>query len=72
MTTSFKVIKGKFPFEIEEQLNNLKEDYHTLKVHCMTFDHNTSQDTLIVELGGEIHPMTYYNPANNQFYKLNT
>jgi hypothetical protein len=66
----FLVVKGRFPSEIEEKLNKLEEDYCNVNVQCMTFDYNINQYTLIVQVGEEILPMTYYNPVDNQYYNI--
>ena len=70
MTTKFKIVKGRYPSEVEEELNKLNEQYHRVTVHCMTYDHNINQYTMVVELGEEILPMTYYNPVDDQYYTV--
>lgn len=66
--TSFKVIKARYTSDLEEQLNKLNENYKNVKVQCMTYDHNINQYTVVVEVGDEILPMTYYSPVDDQYY----
>lgn len=60
--TSFRVVRGRFPSDIEEQLNKLGENYHPVDVQCMTYDHNINQYTMVCRVGQEVLPCTYYNP----------
>lgn len=66
--TSFKVIRARYTSDLEEQLNKLNENYKNVKVQCMTYDHNINQYTVVVEVGDEILPMTYYSPVDDQYY----
>ena len=66
--TTFKVIRARYTSDLEEQLNKLNENYKNIKVQCMTYDHNINQYTVVVEVGEEILPMTYYNPVDDQYY----
>ena len=66
--TCFKVIRARYTSDLEEQLNKLNENYKNVKVQCMTYDHNINQYTVVVEVGDEILPMTYYSPIDDQYY----
>ena len=66
--TNFKVIRAKYTSDLEEQLNKFNENYKNVKVQCMTYDHNINQYTVVVEVGEEILPMTYYSPVDDQYY----
>ena len=66
--TNFKVIRAKYTSDLEEQLNKFNENYKNVKVQCITYDHNINQYTVVVEVGEEILPMTYYSPVDDQYY----
>ena len=60
---AFKIIRGKFPSDVEEQLNKLDEDYHPVDVQAITYDHNTCLYTVVCKVGQEVLPCTTYNRA---------
>ena len=60
---AFKVIRGRFPSDIEAQLNKLDEDFHPVDVQAITYDHNTSLYTVVCKVGQEVLPCTTYNKA---------
>ena len=59
----FKIIRGKFPSDVEEQLNRLDEDFHPVDVQAITYDHNTCLYTVVCKVGQEVLPYTTYNRA---------
>lgn len=60
---AFKIIRGKFPSDVEEQLNRLDEDFHPVDVQAITYDHNTCLYTVVCKVGQEVLPCTTYTRA---------
>ena len=60
---TFKIIRGKFPSDVEEQLNRLDEDFHPVDVQAITYDHNTCLYTVVCKVGQEVLPCTTYTRA---------
>lgn len=58
---SFKVIRGRFPSDVEHQLNEMSENYNPVDVQAITYDHNTSLYTIVCKVGQEVLPCTTYN-----------
>ena len=53
---TFKIIRGKFPSDVEEQLNRLDEDFHPVDVQAITYDHNTCLYTVVCKVAQEVLP----------------
>lgn len=57
----FKVIKDKYTFEIEKELNKLSERWSLVDVQTITYNPISHEYIAIVELGEEFLPYTYYS-----------
>lgn len=58
----FKIIKDKYTFEIEKELNKLSERWRPVDVQTITYNPTSQEYIAVVEVGEELLPYTYYNP----------
>lgn len=58
----FKIIKDKYTFEIEKELNKLSERWRPVDVQTITYNPTSQEYIAVVKVGEELLPYTYYNP----------